>query len=99
MNVFIKVSQYKSSINNMSFNSKSSNNEFIWFNPSIYKVLQIKLSKNSIYNHFELNNTGKLWIKGNFELTMFELTIQFNIKKIGKFHRFWKKFELSGTSN
>ena len=30
---------------------------------------------------------------------MFKLTIQFNIEKIGKFQKFWKKFELSGTSN
>ena len=47
--------------------------------------------RNLIYNHFELNSTRKVWIKWNFELTMFELTIQFNIEKIGKFDRFWKK--------
>ena len=65
----------------------------------MYKVLWIKLPKNSIYNYFKLNRTGKVWIKWNFELTIFELTIQFNIEKIGKFQRFWKKFALSGTSN
>ena len=30
---------------------------------------------------------------------MFELTIQFNIEKIGKLQRFGPKFELSGTLN
>ena len=34
----------------------------------------------------------------NFELTNFELTVYFNIGKIGKWQRFSKKFELSGTS-
>ena len=86
-------------INNINCNSKSSNNEILRFNPSINKVLWIKLPKNSIYNHFELNYTGKVRIKWNFELTVFELTVQFNIEKIGKLQRFWKKFELSGTSN
>ena len=72
----------------MSFNSKSSNNEFVRFNPSINNVLRIKLPKNLIYNYFELNCTGKVCIKWNFELTMFELTVQFNIEKIGKLQRF-----------
>ena len=89
----------RTSINNMKCNSKSSNNEILRFNPSIYKVLQIKLPKNLIYNNFELNCTGKVWIKWKFELTMFALTVQFNIEKIGKFQRFWEKFELSGTLN
>ena len=80
-------------------NSKSSNKEILRFNPLIHKKLRIKLPKNSIYNYFELNCTEKVWIKWNYELTMFELTVQFNIEKIGKFHRFWKKFELSETSN
>ena len=34
----------------------------------------------------------------NFELIGFELTVLFNIGKIGKWQRFGKKFELSGTS-
>ena len=59
----------------------------------------MKLPKNSIYTYLELNCTAKVWIKWNFKLTMFELTVQFNIEKIGKLQRFWKKFELSGTSN
>ena len=88
-----------SSINNINCNSKSSNNQILRFNPSINKVLGIKLPKNSIYNHFELNYTGKVWIKWEFELTVFELTVQFNIEQIGKLHRLWKKFELSETSN
>ena len=37
-------------------------------------------------------------MKWNFELTVFELTVHFNIEKIGKLQWFWKKFELSGTS-
>ena len=88
-----------SSINNINCNSKCSNKEFVRFNPSINNVLQIKLPKNLINTYFELNCTAKVWIKWNFELTMFELTVQFNIEKIGKLQRFWKKFELSGTSN
>ena len=88
-----------SSINIINCNSKSLNKEFLQFNPLINNVLQIKLPRNSIYKHFELNSTRKVWIKWNFELTVFDLTIQFNIEKIGKFHRFWKKFELGGTSN
>ena len=40
-----------------------------------------------------------MWIKLNFKLTVFKLTIQFNIEKIRKFQIFWQKFELSGTSN
>ena len=58
----------------MNFNSKSLNKDFIRFNTLIYKVLRIKLLQNLIYNYFELNNTGKVWIKWNFELTVFELT-------------------------
>ena len=90
---------HKTSINNMMPNSKFLNTEILWFNPLIYKVLRIKLPKNSIYNYFQLNCTEKVWIKWNFKLTVFELTVQFNTEKIGKFQRFWKKFELSGTSN
>ena len=46
---------HKTLINNMIPNSKFSNKEILWFNPSIYKVLWIKLPKNSNYNYFELN--------------------------------------------
>ena len=46
---------HKTSINNMIPNSKFSNKEILRFNPSIYKVLQIKLPKNSNYNYSELN--------------------------------------------
>ena len=65
LNAFIKAFtvQYrvnKSSIDNMNFNSKSLNKEFIRFNSSIYKVLHIKLPKNSIYNYFKLNCTAKV---------------------------------------
>ena len=53
-----------------------------------------------IYSYF-------VWITWNFELTMFELTIQFNIEKIGKwtetYTKLWIKwkfelivFELGG---
>ena len=42
-------------INNMMPNSKFSNKEILRFNPLIYKVLRIKLPKNSNYNYFELN--------------------------------------------
>ena len=100
--LLLRVSQYRVNetlINNMKCNSKSSNKEILQFNPSIYKKLRIKLPKNSIYNYFKLNCTAKVWIKWNFELTVFELTVQFNIEKIGKFQRFWQKFELGGTSN
>ena len=57
----------QSSIKNMSSNSKSSKNKFVQFNPSIYKVLRIKLPKNSIYTHFELSWCWNVWIKWNFE--------------------------------
>ena len=46
---------YKTSINNMMPNSKFSNKEILRFNPSIYKVLRIKLAKNLNYSYFELN--------------------------------------------
>ena len=69
-----------SSINNINCNSKCSNKEFVRFNPLINNVLWIKLPKNSIYNYFELNCTEKVWIKWNFKLTVFELTVQFNIE-------------------
>ena len=35
----------------------------------------------------------------NFKLTIFKLTIHFNIEKIGNLQRFESKFELSRTSN
>ena len=35
----------------------------------------------------------------NFELTIFKLTKYFNPEKIGKWQRFSKKVELSGTLN
>ena len=44
--------------------------------------------KNSNYNYFKLNQCRKLCMKWNFKLTVFELTVQFNIEKIGKFQRF-----------
>ena len=46
---------HKTLINNMIPNSKFSNKEILWFNPLIYKVLQIKLPKNLNYNYFKLN--------------------------------------------
>ena len=46
---------HKTSINNMMPNSKFLNKEILRFNPLIYKVLQIKLPKNSNYNYFKLN--------------------------------------------
>ena len=46
---------HKTLINNMMSNSKFLNKEILQFNPSIYKVLRIKLPKNSNYNYFELN--------------------------------------------
>ena len=55
--------------------------------------------QNFNYSYFELRFPWKVWITWNFELTVSELTIQFNIEKIGKLQRFWQKFELGGTSN
>ena len=69
LRVYSTAQSFKHSINNVKCNSKSSNKEFIWFSCSIYKVLRIKLPKNSIYNYFELNCTTKVWIEWNFELT------------------------------
>ena len=53
--VFLYSKVHKTSINNMMPNSKFSNKEILRFSPSIYKVLRIKLPKNSNYNYFELN--------------------------------------------
>ena len=86
-------------------NSKSSNWEILQFNPSINNVLRIKLPKNSIYNYFELNCTGKVWIKWNFELTVFELTLQKDRKVAEILKKVWIKwnfeltvFELTGPN-
>ena len=46
---------HKTLINNMMPNSKFSKKEILRFNPSIYKVLWIKLPKNLNYNYFKLN--------------------------------------------
>ena len=46
---------HKTSIKNMIPNLKFLNKEILRFSPSIYKVLRIKLPKNSNYNYFELN--------------------------------------------
>ena len=46
---------HKTLINNMMPNSKFLNKEILQFNPSIYKVLRIKLPKNSNSNYFKLN--------------------------------------------
>ena len=45
---------HKTLINNMMPNSKFLNKEILRFNPLIYKVLQIRLPKNSNYNYFKL---------------------------------------------
>ena len=46
---------HKTVIDNMIPNSKFSNKEILQFNPLIYKVLWIKLPKNSNCNYFKLN--------------------------------------------
>ena len=51
---------HKTLINNMIPNSKFLNKEILLFNPSIYKVLRIKLPKNLNYNYFKLNKSRKL---------------------------------------
>ena len=53
--IFLYSTVLKTSINNMIPNSKFSNKEILWFNPSIYKVLRIKLPNDLNYNYFELN--------------------------------------------
>lgn len=76
-------------INNMKSNSKFLNKDVLQFNPLNYTKLWIKWYKTLIYSYFELSLSWKVWITWNFELTVFELTIQFNIKKIGKVAEIW----------
>ena len=85
------------SINNMNSNSKFSNKETLQLNPSNYTKLKIKWYKTSIYNYFELSLCWKVWITWNFELTMFKLTVQFNIEKIGKWAEIWTKLWIKGN--
>ena len=69
--------------NNINANSKYLNKD----------KLRIKPLINSIYSYFDLKCPQKVWIKWKFELTDFELTVQFNIGEIGIWQRFWERFE------
>ena len=93
-----EVAEYPSN-NNVNSNSKYLNKEILQFNLWITTNFELNSLRNSNYIYFELKYNWKVWIKWNIELTDFELTVQFNIVEIGKWQRFWQKFELSRHSN
>ena len=46
----------------------------------ITKNFDLTWPKTSIYSYFDLRWSWKVWIKRNFALTVFKLTVQFNIE-------------------
>ena len=96
--MYVKHVRQKASNNMINSNSRSSNKEALQFKLQITPNFNLSSLKNSIYSHFELRKVQLSSNQWNFDLTVFKLTVYFNIGKIGKWQRFSKKFELSGTS-
>ena len=73
----------KTSINNMISKSKFLNKDILQFNLHISTKFELKCPKTSIYSHFKLAKAKIDFESWNFELTMFKLTVYFNIEELG----------------
>ena len=73
------------------------NKEILQFNLANTPNFELMQYKTSNDNDFKLSLSWKVWITWNFELTMFELSIHFNIEKIGKWTEVGTKLTLTLT--
>ena len=93
----VKYVGQKASINNIISKLNFLNKDILRFNLWTTTKFELKCLKTLIYSHSELEKgyiDFKLW---NCELTVFELTVFFNIEEIGIRQRFDTEFELSVT--